>query len=165
MARKTRKVRPKIEHHHMLLRLETKLCPHRADESRVRSMLQDIVRDLNMRALDVPRTYYVESPASESGLTAFVPIETSHIAFHFWNHPDADILHHPDSRCLLQMDVYTCGRLTRAQIARVLERFSCYEPTHANVDVFNRKKNLHIDISSRWDLRTLHSWDAWRTTL
>jgi len=164
MAGKTRKAR-RIEHHHMLLRLETKLCPHKADEPRIRSMLQTIVHDLNMHALDVPRTYYVDSPAAESGLTAFIPIETSHIAFHFWNHPEAGLLHHPESRSLLQFDVYTCGRLTRKHIASVLGHLSCFEPTHANVDVINRKNNLHLDINSRWNLDMKTSWTTWIKTM
>lgn len=169
MARKTRKntkhaAKKPIEHHHMLLRLETKLCPHKGDESRFRSMIHSIVGDLDMKALDIPHSYYVGAPKGESGMTAFVPIETSHIAAHFWNHPDPKLLHHPESRSLLQFDVYTCGLITKKQIARVLHRLAQFEPTHANIDVINRKTTLHMDIASQWDLRK-KTWDAWLQTM
>ena len=152
---------PRIEHHHMLLRLETQRCPERADVRQTETLIHEIIKDIGMNQLDTPRVYYVTEPKYNEGLTGIVPIQTSHIAFHFWNSPDREILCCPESRCLLQFDLYTCGTLVPAQIAKVLAHLAEYKPTHAELTLLNRNTGLAIEKHVQWDSRKGPSWGAW----
>jgi len=113
-----------------------------------------------MKPLDTPKIYYVSRPHYNEGLTAITPIQTSHIAFHFWSNPDRKILHHPDSKCLLEFDLYTCGTLTHRHIERVLHHLTQFGPTHLNLTLLNRNLSLTIDQQSTWD-KTEMGWVDW----
>lgn len=55
--RRTRKAnRPgaKIEHHHFLLRMEIENCPHKEDKEKVGKMIEDIIKDIQMKSLAAP---------------------------------------------------------------------------------------------------------------
>ena len=109
---KTRRInRPstKIQHHHMLLRLELQTCPGKSEKDKIKisKLIEQIIQDINMKSLAAPHVYYVEYPKYNEGLTGIAPIETSHIAFHFWSRPDQKILHTKKSNCLLEFDIYT----------------------------------------------------------
>ena len=121
----------------------------------------NIIRDIGMNLLDKPHVYYVKIPRYNEGLTAIAPIQTSHIAFHFWNTPDKGVLQNPTSRCLLEFDVYTCGSMTPKQVAAVLRLLDQFDPTHAELDIFNRRNELKLDHHFQWDNRKNASWDEW----
>jgi S-adenosylmethionine/arginine decarboxylase-like enzyme len=151
----------RIEHHHMLLRLETQTCPKEEDIRKTEGLVHTIIRDIGMKQIDTPRVYYVNEPKYNEGVTAIVPIQTSHIAFHFWNTPDREILCCPESRCLLQFDLYTCGTLVPAQIAKVLAHLAQYRPTHAELTLLNRNTGLAIEKHVQWDSRKGPAWSTW----
>ncbi len=145
----------------MLLRLETQSCPKQEDIRATEHLIHTIIRDIGMKQLDTPRVYYVTEPKYNEGLTGIVPIQTSHIAFHFWNSPNRDILSCPESRCLLQFDLYTCGTLSRGQVAKVLTHLAQFKPTHAELTLLNRNTGLAIKKHVQWDSRRSPGWSTW----
>jgi S-adenosylmethionine/arginine decarboxylase-like enzyme len=168
-VRKSRKIRKgresqnysKIQHNHLLLRMETKQCPGPADKSAAGALLHNIVKDIDMAPLDKPRVYYVSVPRYNEGLTAFMPIETSHIAFHFWKKPEPAILSSKNSKCLLEFDIYTCGSLSSTQIQTVLDRLSIFGPTRVDATVVNRKLSMAIDKHMHWSEDDGVMWGHW----
>ena len=165
VSTKTRKNRiappgsEKLEHHHLLLRLETKTCPGPEDKQLAEDMITHIIRDIKMKLLGKPHVYYVSNPKYNEGLTAIAPIQTSHIAFHFWKSPDPKILRNPNSNCLLEFDIYTCSRLSIKDIKHVLHHLTCFKPTHADITLLNRKWSLTVDRHMRWDSEM--PWAKW----
>lgn len=138
--RKTRKLnRPsrKIQHHHLLLRLEIQKCPTKDDKESISQMIQQIIKDIQMKSLAAPHVYYVDYPKYNEGLTGIAAIETSHIAFHFWTKPDSKILHTKKSKCLLEFDIYTCGSLSQKNVGRVLHHLTHFGPTYADITILH----------------------------
>lgn len=160
-TRKATKKPKEIQHHHFLLRMETKTCPSENDKDQAKQMLEQIVSDIDMKLLAAPHVYYVKYPRYNEGLTAIAPIETSHIAFHFWLKPNPKILSNPSSRCLLEFDVYTCGSLTLHNIQRILHHLTQYQPTHVNATLLNRKHSLAIERHMKWDANDTSTWQEW----
>ena len=155
----------KIEHHHMLLRLELESCPYKDDKEHVEHMITQIIKDINMKNLAAPKVYYMEHPRYNEGLTAIAPIETSHIAFHFWVRPDPRILHTSNSNCLLQFDIYTCNSLSQKNVASVLHHLTQYKPTYADVTILNRNWGLSVDRHLHWNSEKNNlSWAQWLNT-
>lgn len=77
--------------------------------------LKDLVNRIDMKIIKGPFAKYVSNPGNE-GLTAFVMIETSHVAFHIWDQPTPGIL---------QFDLYTCGSLDLDKVLEIMqEHFS-----------------------------------------
>jgi S-adenosylmethionine/arginine decarboxylase-like enzyme len=150
-----------IQHHHLLLRLELETCPQKNQKVEAEQLIQKIIRDLNMHLLAKPHVYYVTIPHYNEGLTAIAPIQTSHIAFHFWNTPDSNILHQETSRCLLEFDIYTCGNLTIRQIHTILHHLTKYKPTHVDINLLNRMVSLKMDRQMHWDRSHTLSWSKW----
>lgn len=134
----------------MLLRMEMKRCPGEHDKDVIAEMIRTVIKDIGMNLLGEPHVYFVKSPAYNEGLTGIATIETSHIAFHFWTRPQRRVLHHRSSRCLLQMDVYTCGTLRGPQISKVLHHLTQFGPTHVEITVLNRNMGLTIQRHNRW---------------
>ena len=163
IKKKTRKTRKKksIQHHHLLLRIETKKCPEESDKESMSDMLYELVKDICMKPLGKQEVFYVKTPNNNEGLTAIQVIETSHIAFHFWKTPEKNILHSKKSKCLLQMDVYTCSSLSSKQIAIILNEISRFEPTYANITLLNRKSSLTIEKEDTWISNKNSSWSKW----
>jgi S-adenosylmethionine/arginine decarboxylase-like enzyme len=151
----------KIQHHHMLLRAETQTCPSSEDKASMERKIHQLIKDIDMASLAPVQTYYVTNPHYNEGLTGIAPIQTSHIALHFWKNPDVRILNNKQSNCLLQMDIYTCGKLTGKQIAHVLKTLEEYTVTHADITVLNRRRQLHIDRAEHWDASEPIPWDTW----
>jgi S-adenosylmethionine/arginine decarboxylase-like enzyme len=149
-----------IQHHHFLLRMETRSCPSAADKEAAADMLRAIVADIDMELLGEPRVYYVTLPHYNEGLTALAPIQTSHIAFHFWKTPDRAILHSPKSNCLLEFDIYTCGSLNTTKIHKALTHLSAFEPTHVDATILNRKWSLAIEKHMQWNGEK-STWSEW----
>lgn len=163
----TRKNRPskQIEHHHLLLRLELERCPSKDDKERVEKMITQIISDIHMKSLAKPHVYYVTYPRYNEGLTGIAPIETSHIAFHFWTRPDKKILHTSKSNCLLQFDLYTCGSLSQRNVASVLHHLTQFAPTFADITLLNRNWGLSIQRHMHWDVQQNPlSWAQWLET-
>lgn len=150
-----------VEHHHLLLRMEMKKCPSESDKEKAENLIHTIVKDINMNLLDKPKVYYVKKPFYNEGLTAIAPIQTSHIAFHFWRNPEPIILKSTGSRCLLEFDIYTCGSLSTAQIQKILHHLTVYEPTRVDATVLNRKWSLTIDRHLHWSSDLDQSWVDW----
>jgi len=142
----------RIQHHHLLLRMETKSCPLENDKAEAAQMIHDIVNDIHMKLLAQPHVYYVSIPHYNEGLTAIAPIETSHIAFHFWKKPERRILANKESNCLLEFDIYTCGVLNTGQVNKVLHHLTKYNPTHIDATILNRKWSLTLEKHMNWDL-------------
>ena len=165
MPSKTRRVKkkPVIEHHHLLLRLETEKCPGVDDITAMKGLLSKIIGEIGMKPLDEPRVFYVSRPKYNEGMTGIIPIQTSHIAFHFWTAPEASVLINPKSKCLLQMDLYTCGKLTKRQVGIILHHLTQFQPTHAEITKLNRKYGLSIDRHTHWGRNgdSSLSWPAW----
>ena len=165
MPRKTRRARksstrkaPKIQHHHLLLRMELVKCPGPQQKEEAGQLIHKIVRDIDMKLLADPKVYYVEVPRYNEGLTAIAPIETSHIAFHFWLRPDRDILHNPNSNCLLQFDVYTCGSLSLGNVKKIMHHLTQYGPKHVDISILNRNWGLSLNRHLSWDEQEGMSW-------
>lgn len=160
---KTRKHKPSIQHHHLLLRMELETCPEKKDKREVTDIMESMLNDLNMKALSKPHIYYVTTPHCNEGLTAIIPIQTSHLAFHFWKYPDADILHNDRSRCLLELDIYTCGALSMKHVQDVVAHLTPYRPTHADLHLFNRKTSLQTVKQLQWNGKV--PWKEWVSSL
>ena len=151
-----------IQHHHLLVRLETKHCPAATDKQEAVELIERIIKDIKMHLLGAPRVFYVTLPHYNEGLTALAPIETSHIAFHFWKTPERKILKNKESNCLLEFDLYTCGNLNSQQISRILHHLSAYKPTHANISLLNRKYSLTLERQLLWGAAVNKmSWAQW----
>jgi S-adenosylmethionine/arginine decarboxylase-like enzyme len=152
----------KIQHHHMLLRLELQHCPAKDDKDKISKLIQNIIDDIQMKSLAAPHVYYVEYPRYNEGLTGIAPIETSHIAFHFWTRPDKKILHCKKSNCLLEFDIYTCGSLTQHNVGRVLHHLTVFGPTYADITILNRNLGLTIDRHIHWSSeQSSMKWPRW----
>lgn len=159
--RRSKEPKTKIEHHHLLVRMETKHCPSADQVETVKRKFQQIIHDIRMKALAPPIVRYLEEPKENKGMTGIMPIETSHIAFHFWDTPEKSILTSPESKCLLQFDLYTCGTLSHAQIAKVLQHMTCYSPVSAEITLLNRLHGLAIEKHVRWNKAERGPWDSW----
>jgi S-adenosylmethionine/arginine decarboxylase-like enzyme len=128
-------------------------------------MIDQIIRDIHMKSLAKPHVYYVESPQYNEGLTGIAPIETSHIAFHFWTRPDPKILHTKASHCLLEFDIYTCGSLSQRNVGRVLHHLTQYKPAYADITLLNRNMGLTIERHMHWNQENSPlSWAEWLST-
>jgi len=142
--------------------MELEKCPGKEDKEKVEHMIQQIIDDIQMKSLAAPHVYYMTYPRWNEGLTGIAPIETSHIAFHFWNRPDPRILHTGKSNCLLEFDIYTCGTLTSRQVGRVLHHLTQYGPAYADITILNRNWGLTIDRHFHWSSESQgESWATW----
>lgn len=161
-TRKNKTTTPHIEHHHLLMRIETAVCPLEEDKMRMESMIHEIVKDVDMKPLGGTEVFYLNDPKYNEGLTAIQVIQTSHIAFHFWRRPEKRILKSRRSKCLLQMDVYTCGKLSQKHIGIILQALARFDPTHADVTLLNRKWSLNVESHDKWDSDSQgQSWTEW----
>ncbi len=141
--------------------METMHCPSEDQVEIVKQKFSQIIHDIRMKALAPPTVRYLKEPAENKGMTGIMPIETSHIAFHFWDTPEKPILTDPTSKCLLQFDLYTCGTLSHKQITRVLHHMTCYSPVAAEITLLNRNRGLAIEKHMRWNRAERGPWPAW----
>ena len=166
MNRKTRKnCKTNIQHHHLLLRMETKKYPKREDKEKVANLIRRIILELDMDIIGSPHLHYLETPLENKGFTGVASIQTSHVSFHFWDVPAKGWLQNTDSKSLLQFDIYTCGNLTKQHIKKVVKILSIYEPTHIDIDVMNRKRTLKLDAHYQWDNHTDISFRDWVSSI
>ena len=82
------------------------------DEQVAIDFLNDLVKRIDMNIFEGPFARFIaEDAEGNSGLTAIVLIETSHIAFHIWDQVDPG---------LLQFDLYTCKDLDLDEVMEAL---------------------------------------------
>ena len=154
--------RKAIRHHHLLVRMESLHCPSQKDKAKAARLVDQLLQDINMKPLGKTRVYYVKVPEYNEGLTAITPIQTSHIAFHFWNRPDVAIMNDPHNNCLLQFDLYTCGTLNMKQVKAILDHLTPYSPRHVDITLLNRNRSLDVEKHLVFDARKDHcGWHTW----
>ena len=152
----------KIRHHHLLVRMESMDCPLERDKARVARMVDEMLKDISMKPLGATRVFYLNTPVYNQGLTAITPIQTSHLAFHFWNSPDKEIMNSKQNKCLLQFDLYTCGTLTLRQVCKLLAHLTIYNPRHVDVTILDRNKSLKTVKHALYDAdKSRLSWTGW----
>lgn len=100
-----------IEHKHLIVRAEVRRPPVSPKE--VMSWFRDLIDALGMKILSGPHAEYVLKEGNR-GVTCVCIIETSHVAMHVWDERDP---------ALMQLDVYTCGRLDPMLIVSELQIF------------------------------------------
>jgi len=69
-----KKSKTNIQHHHLLLRMETKDYPKKEEKGKVEKLINLIISDLNMNIIGKPRVYYVNKPIENKGFTAVASI-------------------------------------------------------------------------------------------
>lgn len=157
----TKKKIKSVEHHHLLARIETNKCPEESEVHKMEIMLETLAKDVGMERLGDAQMFYVNSREKDKvGMSGILPIQTSHISFHFWKYPNKNLLHNNDSNCLVQFDLYTCGKLSKSKIQTVLKVFEQFHPTHANITLINRRSGMNIDSLVEWDER--YSKSKWK---
>ncbi len=100
-----------LYHKHLLINAKVK-DPMRNEEEAI-EFLNTLVDRIDMKIIKGPFAHYVSAPGNE-GLTAIVMIETSHIAFHIWDHQEP---------AMLQFDLYTCGSLDQDEVIDTLAEY------------------------------------------
>jgi S-adenosylmethionine/arginine decarboxylase-like enzyme len=150
-----------INHHHMLIRIETIKFPIREDIPNVKKLMKKIISDINMKLLGKPHISYVDIPNENKGLTGVCSIQTSHLSFHVWETPENGILQNDKSVALFQFDIYTCGNLTKKEAKLILENLSIYIPTRIDIDILDRKKNLNLKYHQHWNDNGKLSFNDW----
>jgi S-adenosylmethionine/arginine decarboxylase-like enzyme len=99
-----------IYHKHLLV--NAKVSSPMRDEQVAIDFLNDLVKRIDMNIFEGPFARFIaEDAEGNSGLTAIVLIETSHIAFHIWDQVDPG---------LLQFDLYTCKDLDLDEVMEAL---------------------------------------------
>lgn len=158
--RKNNRAAQQIQHHHFLSRIESAVCPSKEDQAAMRTIIKEIIADIGMTPLGQPFVSYVSDPKNNEGLSAVQVITTSHLAMHFWKNPDKSILQGDGSRCLLQLDCYTCGSLTPTKIRAILLALARFDPRRADITLFNRKMSLKLESHDHWNYGE-ESWVQW----
>jgi S-adenosylmethionine/arginine decarboxylase-like enzyme len=116
-----------LVHKHLIIRAEINNPPTNADWAT--QWLSELASKIGMKVCMGPISSYVDMPGNR-GLTSVVVIETSHMAVHFWDE---------ESPGLLQMDVYTCGKLDTNIIFKELDQFA---PTKIQYKYLDREHEL-----------------------
>ena len=113
-------MKKKIGHKHLLIRAEIESAPLESPEEEhfLNDTIRNLIHDIGMKVVLKPRCVYVGEEGNE-GYTGQAGLETSHIAYHIWNHPDRYLVTNVESG-LIQMDVYTCGCLDEEQIIKIV---------------------------------------------
>jgi S-adenosylmethionine/arginine decarboxylase-like enzyme len=116
-----------LVHKHLIIRAEINNPPR--DTDWVINWLKELTSKIGMKICMGPISAYVDVPGNR-GLTAVVVIETSHMAIHVWDE---------GSPGLIQMDVYTCGKLDTDIIFKELEQF---DPVKIEYKYLDREHGL-----------------------
>ena len=116
-----------LEHKHMIVRAEVLTPP---TEEQLVDWVKRLVEKLDMKILAGPISGNIDYMPGNNGPTCVCIIETSHIACHVWNDEDP---------ALIQLDVYTCGKLDRKVVKDHLNEFI---PLITDIKVFDREYYL-----------------------
>jgi S-adenosylmethionine/arginine decarboxylase-like enzyme len=101
-----------IYHKHLLVNAKVS-NPIRTEQEGI-EFLQNLVDKIGMKIFHGPFARFIaEDAEGNSGLTAIVLIETSHISFHIWDQVDPG---------MLQFDLYTCGELDSDKVLYELKQ-------------------------------------------
>lgn len=99
-----------LQHKHLILSGELLEPP--IDEVDLKAFLKRLVDYLGMKTLSEPVAVLCEEPGNV-GMTGFVLLTTSHIAWHDWSFPEEHFK--------VQLDIYTCGALDPAAVVKFLD--------------------------------------------
>lgn len=122
-----------IYHKHLLVNAKVN-TPIRKEEEAI-EFLNNLVKRIDMKIIKGPFAHFVDNDAEgNSGLTAIVMIETSHIAFHIWDQVNPG---------LLQFDLYTCGKLDLNEVLKALrERFDIVSMDYV---LYDRENGFEVE--------------------
>ena len=101
-----------LVHKHLIVRAEVLNPP--SDEKLVSEQVQSLIESIGMKILMGPYAKYVTMEGNR-GLTVATIIETSHVVMHTWDETDPAVI---------QLDVYTCGKLDTQRVFDWLEQYS-----------------------------------------
>lgn len=121
-----------VEHKHAIIRCITNKTP--TDPKYMKEWLCNLVDDIGMKLIEGfgenVIAGYCNSVPGNRGLTVIGIIETSHIALHTWDE---------ESPGLMQLDVYTCGKLNITTIINSLREFDLVDLEYK---IFDREYRL-----------------------
>jgi S-adenosylmethionine/arginine decarboxylase-like enzyme len=122
-----------IYHKHLLINAKVD-TPIRKEEEAI-EFLENLVNRIDMKIIKGPFAKFVDNDSEgNSGLTAIVMIETSHIAFHIWDQVNPG---------LLQFDLYTCGKLDLEEVLKALrERFNIVSMDYV---LYDRENGFEVE--------------------
>jgi S-adenosylmethionine/arginine decarboxylase-like enzyme len=104
-----------IVHKHLIVRAKINNPPK--NMTWTSNWFEELISKIGMKLLRGPIGAYVDVPGNK-GMTMVAVIETSHIAMHIWDE---------ESPALLQLDVYTCGKLDPKTVFEHMEQFDIVE--------------------------------------
>lgn len=119
-----------MEHKHIIIRAEVKKPPK--DIRFISKWMRKLIEAIGMRRLCAPIAVYCTQKGNR-GLTCLTILSTSHIALHTWDECDPAII---------QLDVYTCGKMDKEIVFKHLEPF---EPSNIKHFIIDRKTELRIE--------------------
>lgn len=125
-----------IEHKHLIVRAEVANPPIKERLDVLEDWLKSLVEGLGMKILAGPYTAYADMEGNR-GATGVCIIETSHIVIHVWDE---------DTPALVQLDVYTCGKLN---LDFIRKHFRKFDPIKFEYIVLDRKYNLDLEYKGR----------------
>lgn len=120
-----------IEHKHLIVRAEVTNPPLKGKLYVLDTWLRKLVDGLEMKILSGPHVAYSDMEGNR-GATGICIIETSHIAIHVWDE---------DYPAMVQLDVYTCGKLNMDFIRNHFKKF---DPIKIEMIVLDREYKLDI---------------------
>lgn len=122
-----------IYHKHLLV--NAKVSKPMREEQEAIDFLTNLVNRINMKIIKGPFAKFVDNDAEgNSGLTAIVMIETSHIAFHIWDQVEPG---------LLQFDLYTCGKLDLAEVMKALRE--AFDIVSLKYVLYDRENGFEVE--------------------
>lgn len=119
------------QHKHMIVRAEVARPFRYEDQGRAGEWLAGLVTKIGMKIIGGPYVAFATAPGN-TGITACVLIETSHVSLHVWD---------ADEPPLVQLDVYTCSDLNPAV---VLEELKVMEPFRVEYKYLDREEGLKL---------------------
>lgn len=120
-----------IEHKHLIVRAEVKNPPIKEKLDVLAAWLESLIEGLEMKILSGPHVAYSELEGNR-GATGVCIIETSHVVIHVWDETDP---------ALVQLDIYTCGRIDHDVIMRHFRKFA---PVKIETILLDRESKLDI---------------------
>jgi S-adenosylmethionine/arginine decarboxylase-like enzyme len=122
-----------IFHKHLLV--NAKVSKPMREEQEAIDFLTNLVNRIDMKIIKGPFAKFIDNDAEgNSGLTAIVMIETSHIAFHIWDQVEPG---------LLQFDLYTCGKLDLAEVMKALRE--AFDIVSLKYVLYDRENGFEVE--------------------
>ncbi len=122
-----------IYHKHLLV--NAKVSKPMREEQEAIDFLTNLVNRIDMKIIKGPFAKFIDNDAEgNSGLTAIVMIETSHIAFHIWDQVEPG---------LLQFDLYTCGKLDLAEVMKALRE--AFDIVSLKYVLYDRENGFEVE--------------------